>query len=136
MTGASSVIVNNTFLNLTPMGRGVGMISSWDHSASLDKVLDRNDKFRLFTSMAMFPFVSLEIFSPKDTSRSAPREANAWVGFSKLSLSIRILRMLSLASKSILSDQLFPDCPNLNKQGYSYKVSPKKLSFIGQFQIL
>ena len=61
----------------------------------------------------MDPSLILAIFSPREMSRSGGRLASAWAGCCGGSLSSLILNTLWSGAVKMLSDHVFPDCPNL-----------------------
>ena len=100
---------SEVFFTLMTMGMGVGMISSWAHSDTLVKVLDRKARLALFTSIVIEPFVILAIFSDSGISRSSDSPAKARAGLSTLSVSSRIWKTLASGADKMLSDHVLPD---------------------------
>ena len=101
--------LSEVFLTLMVMGIGLGIISSWAHSDTLVRLLDRKARLALFTSIVIEPFEILAIFSDKGMSRSGGSPARARAGLATFSLSSRIWNTLASGADKILSDQVLLD---------------------------
>ena len=108
-------MVRLTLSTLMVMGSGVGIISSWAHSDSLVRVLERRLSWVLDTDMVMEPLDTREIFSARGMSRSGGKDDKAWAGSRRLWLSSLSLKTPCSGPDNVLSDQLLPDWPNLRQ---------------------